>query len=45
MKLSRTPTGNDSSSPDLGEHTEHLLRDLLGMQEQEIASLREEEVI
>ena len=45
VKLSRTPTGNDSSSPDLGEHTEHLLRDLLGMQEQEIASLREEEVI
>ena len=45
VKLSRTPTGNDSSSPDLGEHTEHLLRDLLGMHEQEIASLREEEVI
>ena len=45
VKLSRTPTGNDSSSPDLGEHTEHLLRDLLGVQEQEIASLREEEVI
>ena len=45
VKLSRTPTGNDSSSPDLGEHTDHLLRDLLGMQEQEIASLREEEVI
>ena len=45
VKLSRTPTGNDSSSPDLGEHTDHLLRDLLGVQEQEIASLREEEVI
>ena len=45
VKLSRTPTGNDSSSPDLGEHTDDLLRDLLGMQEQEIASLREEEVI
>ena len=45
VKLSRTPTGNDSSSPDLGEHTEHLLRDLLGMQVQEITSLREEEVI
>ncbi len=45
VKLSRTPTGNDSSSPELGEHTDDLLRDLLGVDEQEIASLREEEVI
>ena len=45
VKLSRTATGNDSSSPDLGEHTDELLKDLLGMDEQEISSLREEGVI
>ena len=45
VKLSRTPTGNDASSPDLGEHTDDLLRGLLGMDDQQIAALREDGVI
>ncbi|MDA0988965.1 MAG: CaiB/BaiF CoA-transferase family protein [Chloroflexi bacterium] len=45
VKLSRTPGGAERPSPDLGEHTAQVLRDMLGLDEREIATLREEEVI
>jgi CoA:oxalate CoA-transferase len=45
VKLSRTPGGAKNHSPDLGEHTAQVLMDMLGLDEKEIAALREEEVI
>jgi CoA:oxalate CoA-transferase len=45
VKLSRTPGGADRPSPDLGEHTSHVLQELLGLDENEIAALRDEGVI
>jgi formyl-CoA transferase len=41
MKLSETPTTIRRHPPLLGEHTEEVLRDLLGMNDREIAALRE----
>jgi crotonobetainyl-CoA:carnitine CoA-transferase CaiB-like acyl-CoA transferase len=45
VKLSRTPVGSEIPSPDLGEHTDQVLRDMLGLGEQEIRELKEEGVI
>jgi CoA:oxalate CoA-transferase len=45
VKLSRTPGGAESHSPDLGEHTDQVLKDMLGLGEKEIAALREDGVI
>ncbi len=44
-RLSRTPGGVRTLGPRLGAHTDAVLRDLLGMSEQEIARLRESRVI
>jgi crotonobetainyl-CoA:carnitine CoA-transferase CaiB-like acyl-CoA transferase len=44
MRLSRTPVRH-GTPPMLGEHTEEVLRDVLGMGEVEIENLRRERVI
>jgi formyl-CoA transferase len=44
-KLSRTPAGIDRHPPLLGEHTEEILGERLGLTVPELASLREEGVI
>jgi len=41
VKLSRTPGGVRGSSPDLGQHTDDVLRELLGLPDEEIGRLRE----
>ncbi len=40
IKLSRTPCKAERASPDLGEHTEEVLKELLGMAGEEIDRLR-----
>jgi len=45
VRLSRTPGGAERPSPDLGEHTAQVLKDMLGLDEKEIAALREERAI
>lgn len=45
IKLSETPGGIESPAPKLGEHTEEILTALLGYSKDEIAKLKEEEVI
>jgi crotonobetainyl-CoA:carnitine CoA-transferase CaiB-like acyl-CoA transferase len=45
LRLSDTPGGVRSPAPMLGEHTEEVLRDLLGLSADEIAALRQAEVI
>jgi len=45
LKLSRTPASLDRAAPDLGEHTEEVLKALLGLTDQELALLRAEKVI
>ncbi|MFC1952861.1 CaiB/BaiF CoA transferase family protein [Chloroflexota bacterium] len=45
VKLSRTPAGIDGISPDLGQDTEQLLNEQLGMSKKEIEKLRKMEVI
>lgn len=44
-KLSRTPGGIQWPGPDLGEHTDQVLKDLLGMDATEVSDLREAGVI
>lgn len=44
VKLSRTPGGIRGSSPDMGQHTRDVLRDLLGLAEGEIDELVRREV-
>jgi crotonobetainyl-CoA:carnitine CoA-transferase CaiB-like acyl-CoA transferase len=41
IRYSRTPLQYDRAPPLLGEHTEEVLRELLGKSEEEIAALRE----
>jgi CoA:oxalate CoA-transferase len=41
VKLSRTPGGVRGPSPDLGQHTDDVLRELLGLADAEIGRLRE----
>jgi CoA:oxalate CoA-transferase len=41
VKLSRTPGGVHGPSPDVGEHTDDVLRELLGLPDEEIARLRD----
>ena len=44
-KLSETPASIRSMSPSLGQHTEEVLRDILGMDDKAIAQLRADGVI
>jgi crotonobetainyl-CoA:carnitine CoA-transferase CaiB-like acyl-CoA transferase len=44
-RLSRTPGRIDHLGPRLGEHTEEILKDRLGMSDEEIAALRSQHVI
>jgi len=45
IKLSLTPGKVEKASPLLGEHTEEILGELLGFSQEEIESLKQEEVI
>ncbi|NEX60509.1 CaiB/BaiF CoA transferase family protein [Noviherbaspirillum galbum] len=45
MRMSATPPAYDRPPPLLGEHTADVLRDLLGKDEQEIASLRQRGIV
>lgn len=45
VKLSRTPGGIRGASPALGEHTDEVLRNLLALDDEEIADLRRSAVI
>jgi CoA:oxalate CoA-transferase len=45
VKLDRTPGGIQGPPPALGEHTDDVLAGLVGLSKQEIASLREREVV
>jgi crotonobetainyl-CoA:carnitine CoA-transferase CaiB-like acyl-CoA transferase len=45
IKLSRTPGKVERACPDLGEHTESCLKELLAMTSQEIDRLRESGII
>lgn len=45
FKFSRTPYGVERASPDLGEHTQDVLSQLLGMTREEIAKLKASRVI
>lgn len=42
VKLSRTPAGGDTPAPEMGEHTDRVLQEVLGLDAQEIAALRAE---
>ena len=45
MNLSATPTRCDMPPPTLGQHTDQVLRDLLGHSEEEITALRDRGVV
>ncbi len=45
IKLSRTPVRLEKASPELGEHTEEILRELLGYKNEGIDRLRSEKAI
>jgi len=45
FKFSRTPYNVERASPDLGEHTQDILTQLLGMTRDEISELRRLNVI
>ena len=45
LKLSRTPAGIKGPSPAMGEHTDDVLRELLGLSDEELARLRAAEVV
>jgi CoA:oxalate CoA-transferase len=45
LRLSRTPGAVQGPPPALGEHTDEVLRRLLGMPETEISALREQQVV
>ena len=43
--LSKTPTVLDRCAPYVGQHNDHLLKDMLGMPANEVAQLLEENVV
>ncbi|MDA0997761.1 MAG: CoA transferase, partial [Proteobacteria bacterium] len=45
MKLSGTPTTNRMAPPMLGQHTDEILHELLGLSAAEIAAFRDKDVI
>ena len=45
MDLSRTPGSLDRPAPMLGEHTEYVLRDLIGLSEEEYRTLKDDGVL
>ena len=45
MKLSATPAGAAAAPPLLGQHTDEVLREVLGRSDEEIAALRERGVV
>ena len=45
IKLSRTPVKLERASPVLGEHTEEVLMNLLGLSKEDLVKLREEKAI
>ncbi|HEY32833.1 MAG TPA: CoA transferase [Dehalococcoidia bacterium] len=45
FKFSRTPSVAERSSPDLGEHTQDVLKELLGMTPEDINTLRDAGII
>jgi crotonobetainyl-CoA:carnitine CoA-transferase CaiB-like acyl-CoA transferase len=45
MKMSATPTGNALAPPLLGQHTDEVLRNLLGQSDDDIAALRAQGVL
>ena len=45
IKLSRTPVKLEKAYPELGEHTEEVLVNLLGFSKEELTKLREEKAI
>jgi crotonobetainyl-CoA:carnitine CoA-transferase CaiB-like acyl-CoA transferase len=45
MKLSETPVQHKCAPPTLGQHTDEVLRELLGWQEPAIAALRDRKLI
>ncbi|MEY2942952.1 MAG: hypothetical protein RLY97_966, partial [Pseudomonadota bacterium] len=45
LRFSATPVENYSAPPELGEHTDKVLGDLLGMDEAEIQRLRADRII
>ncbi len=45
IKMSQTPPGYDMPPPMLGQHTQEILRDVLGQNEEQITALREKGVI
>jgi len=45
VKLSRTPVKLDRASPELGEHTEEVFTNLLGLSKEQVAELRKEKAI
>jgi crotonobetainyl-CoA:carnitine CoA-transferase CaiB-like acyl-CoA transferase len=45
MRLSKTPTSERHAPPSLGEHTEEVLGELLGLGQQDVSTLRDEGII
>ncbi len=45
VRLSATPARIESAPPQVGEHTEHVLREVLGMTQADISRLREQGVV
>ena len=45
FKLSRTPGALDRPAPLLGQHTEYVLREMIGLSEEEYGSLKEDGVL
>ena len=44
-RMDRTPLGVDRGAPKLGEHTDEVLRDLLGLTDDDLSALRRDRVI
>jgi crotonobetainyl-CoA:carnitine CoA-transferase CaiB-like acyl-CoA transferase len=45
MRMSATPATSDKAPPLLGQHTEEVLAEILGMSSEDIAALREKKVL